>query len=312
MLPSKAFPFRGIYAATLLPLDASGAIEPDRLAEHLRSCTAPDGIVGVLCNGHAGEVHLLTRAERRQVVEIASATIGASRIIVSGVLSESLDEAVAHARDAQDAGADAILVFPPFSWSVAQDAAVIVAHHEALARAVDIPVVLYQSSVGSGGMAYSAAILERLVRIPGVVAVKEGSWESATYDRNLRLVQRVAPQVEVMASGDEHLLPCFAIGTTGSMVSLAAVIPQAIVRLKASIDSGDIEQARVINEHIQPLANLIYGCAPGSRASLRLKACLVHLGVWPSARTRREAEVLSPEENRVLGAALEKAVRWEG
>ena len=49
-----------------------------------------------------------------------------------------------------------------------------------------------------------------------------------------------------MASGDEHLLSCFMIGTEGSLVSLAIIIPEAIIGLHQSIISNNLKEARTI------------------------------------------------------------------
>ncbi|MEJ5141929.1 dihydrodipicolinate synthase family protein [Gluconobacter albidus] len=312
MIPASPTPFRGVYAATLVPFLEDGTLDEARFTQHLWDCTRAEGIVGILCNGHAGENHLLTREEKRRVVELAADTIGKDRIIVSGILSEDLDEACLHARDAIAAGADALLVFPPFSWAVSQDHDAIIAHHAAICEAVDAPIMLYQSSVGSGGMAYSLPILESLLRLPGIVAIKEGSWETNAYDKHRRLAARVAPHVDVMASGDEHLLPCFAIGTTGSLVSLAAILPVSLAKLWRAMENDDLPAARSIHDAIQPLANLIYGRAPSGRATLRLKACLVMQGKWPSCRTRKASDIIAPEEWQELSAALHDAMALEG
>ena len=237
MIPSTDRPFGGIYVATLTPFRRDGSLDDAMLAEHFRAATAEPGIVGVLCNGHAGEVFLLTRAERRRVVEIAADAIGRSHIVVSGVLAEASGEAADHAADAAAAGADAVLVFPPFSWALSQDDTTAVTHHEYVAAAAKLPMMLYQAGVASA-MAYRPEVLARLVQMPGVVAVKEGSWESAAYDRNRQLVREVAPHVAVMASGDEHLLSCFALGSEGSLVSLAVLMPAEIVALDRAVARG--------------------------------------------------------------------------
>jgi 4-hydroxy-tetrahydrodipicolinate synthase len=93
-------------------------------------------------------------------------------------------------------------------------------HHRMVVAASRLPLVLYQAGVGSGEMAYSAVVLEALVRLPNVVGIKEGSWESARYEANRRHIKRVAPRVAVMASGDEHLRRN-GDRKRGSMVSIA-------------------------------------------------------------------------------------------
>lgn len=285
MIPDTDHPFRGIYVATLTPFLASGSIDEGALADHFRTVTAEPGIVGVLCNGHAGESFLLSRDERRRVTALAADTIGRTRIVISGVLCEATEEAARHGADAAAAGADAVLVFPPFSWALSQDDTMAVTHHRRIAEASQLPMMLYQAGVSSA-LAYRPEVLARLVEIPGVVGIKEGSWESNAYDRNRRLVKSIAPHVEMMASGDEHLLSCFVLGSDGSLVSLAALMPGEIVALDRAVKAGDMERALVLHERIQPLANAIYGHPPGAHATARLKTCMVLLGRWRNAATR--------------------------
>ena len=306
MIPTTDRPFGGIYVAALTPFRLDGSIDERVLAEHFRSMTREDGIVGVLCNGHAGENFLLTREERRRVVEIAVETIGRSHIVVCGVLAEASSEAALHAEDAAKAGADAVLVFPPFSWALSQDDSMAVTHHEHVAKAAKLPLMLYQAGVSSA-MAYRPEVLARLVQLPGVVGIKEGSWESATYDRNRQLVQEIAPHVVMMASGDEHLLSCFALGTEGSIVSLAALMPAEIVALDRAVARGDLAEARALHARIQPLATAIYGLAPSGHATARLKACMALLGRWPNGATRPPITGITATETLLLEEALAQA-----
>lgn len=303
MIPSTPHPFRGIYVATLTPFRPDGSLDEAILAEHFRAETAEPGIVGVLCNGHAGESFLLRREERRRVVEIAAEAIGRTHVVVSGVLEEASDEAARHGADAAAAGADAVLVFPPFSWALSQDETMAVTHHERIAAAARVPMMLYQAGVASA-MAYRPEVLARLVQLPGVVGIKEGSWESAAYDRNRQLVKKVAPHVEMMASGDEHLLSCFALGSDGSLVSLAALMPGEIVALYRAVAAGDLPEARALHARIQPLATAIYGLAPSGHATARLKACMVLLGRWPHGDTRPPITGVMPMEKAALREAL--------
>ncbi len=306
MIPSTHRPFGGIYVAMLTPFRPDGSLDEAVLAAHVQAVTAEAGIVGVLCNGHAGESFLLSREERRRVVEITAGTVGRSHMVVSGVLAEASEEAASHARDARAAGADAVLVFPPFSWALSQDDAMAVTHHEHVAAAADLPVMLYQAGVGSA-MAYRPEVLARLVQMPDVVAIKEGSWESAAYDRNRQLVQEIAPHVAMLASGDEHLLSCFALGSEGSIVSLAALMPAEIVALDRAVARGDLTAARALHARIQPLATAIYGLAPTGHATARLKACMVLLGRWSNGFTRPPITGVTPVDTLLLGEALTQA-----
>jgi 4-hydroxy-tetrahydrodipicolinate synthase len=179
-------------------------------------------------------------------------------------------------------------------------------HHQRIADTCGIPMMLYQAGVASA-LAYRPRVLEQLVRLPNVVGIKEGSWESNTYDRNRRLVKSVAPHVAVMASGDEHLLSCFVVGSEGSLLSLAVLMPEAVVALDDAVRRGDLAEAQRLHERIQPLANAIYGEAPGCLATARLKACMVLTGEWRNGAPRPPITKLPENELARLEAALVKA-----
>ena len=307
MASDRSVNFRGIYAATLCPMQADGGIDEPALAAHLEEVTQVDGIAGVLINGHAGENFMLSRAEKARVTEIAKEVCGARSTLVCGVNAEDSQEAQRHVDDSAKAGADAVLVFPPFSWAISQDSEVALTHHRIANARSEMPMFLYQAGVGAGTMAYSPGVLAALVQLPNVVGVKEGSWETAAYEANLRLVHRFAPHVAMMASGDEHLFACFAIGSDGSLVSLAAIAPELVVGLDRSIQAGNLAEARKWNARIYPLAKTIYGTAPGGHATARLKACLKILGRLKSDAMRPPMGPLAASEIALLRQALTDA-----
>ncbi len=307
MIAQQPDPFHGIYAATLCPLHDDGRIDEATLARHLEANARVPGMKGLLINGHAGENFLLSREEKRRVTDIAFEVCGKHSLLVCGINAEDSFEAQRHVDDARAAGADAALVFPPFSWALSQDARMAVTHHRIANANAAMPLMLYQAGVNAGTLAYRPEVLAELAQLPYVVGVKEGSWEAAAYEAHRRLVKRVAPHVAMMASGDEHLLTCFAIGSEGSLVSLAAVVPELVIDLDLAVKRGDLAQARSLNERIYPLAKAIYGTAPGGHATARLKTCLKLLGRIPSDAMRAPMGPLPREEVAALERALADA-----
>lgn len=299
--------FRGIYAANVCPFTDDFSIDHQSLAEHVAAIAAVDGITGFLTNGHAGENYLLTRGEKKQVLEIVRDTIGPAHQIIAGIHAEGSTEAALEASDAELAGADALLVFPPFSWATSRSDEEVLAHHRSVIDAVDLPIMLYAAPVSSG-MAYGQELLGELVRQPRVVGIKEGSWETAHYEANRRLVKSINPECAVMASGDEHLLTCFVLGTEGSQVSIACIVPELVVELYSAVEAGDLSRAQAAHARLYPLATAIYGTAPARHAHARIKTCLMMLGRLKSDRVRPPIGSLSDQARRVLEQALGQAV----
>ncbi|QHP71641.1 dihydrodipicolinate synthase family protein [Bradyrhizobium sp. LCT2] len=299
---------RGIHAATIVPMTPDFEIDETRLADHVASVASTPGINGLLVNGHAGENFVLSLAEKQRVVELAREYAPKDCLIVSGVNHESSLEAAREAAVLERAGADGLLVFPPNSWALAHADDCVIAHHRHIRDATTVPLMLYAAPVGAGAMAYAPSLLEQLVADPRFVAIKEGSWEVATYEQNLRLIRKLRAEFVVLGSGDEHLLTSYLVGSAGSQVSLACVVPELVVSLWNAAEAGDWEQARAAHEKLYPLAVAIYRDAPGGRATVRLKACLKLLGRLSCDAARPPQPPATSNELR----ALEQALRIAG
>ncbi|MCW2085435.1 UNVERIFIED_ORG: 4-hydroxy-tetrahydrodipicolinate synthase [Bradyrhizobium japonicum] len=251
---------------------------------------------------------MLSLAEKQRVVELAREYAPKDCLIVSGVNHESSLEAAREAAVLERAGADGLLVFPPNSWALAHADDCVIAHHRHIRDATTVPLMLYAAPVGAGAMAYASSLLEQLVADPRFVAIKEGSWEVATYEQNLRLIRKLRAEFVVLGSGDEHLLTSYLVGSAGSQVSLACVVPELVVSLWNAAEAGDWEQARAAHEKLYPLAVAIYRDAPGGRATVRLKACLKLLGRLSCDAARPPQPPATSNELR----ALEQALRIAG
>ncbi|MBR0956615.1 dihydrodipicolinate synthase family protein [Bradyrhizobium japonicum] len=298
---------RGIHAATVLPMTPDFEVDEAQLAAHVISVSSTPGINGLLVNGHAGENFVLSLSEKRRVVELARQH-AKECLIVSGVNHESSLEAAREAAALEQAGADGLLVFPPNSWALGHADDCVIEHHRHIRDATTVPLMLYAAPVGAGAMAYAPPLLTRLAADPRFVAVKEGSWEVAAYEQNLRLIRKLRPDFVVLGSGDEHLMTSYILGSAGSQVSLACVVPELVVGLWTAAEAGDWERARAAHEKLYPLAIAIYREAPGGRATVRLKACLKLLGRLSCDAARPP----QPPATRGELQALEQALRTAG
>ena len=298
---------RGIHAATIVPMTSDFLVDEPALAAHIASVASVPGINGLLVNGHAGENFVLSLTEKRRVMEVAREHAPKNCLVVSGVNHESSLEAAREAAALEQAGADGLLVFPPNSWALAHADDCVIEHHRRVCDATTIPLMLYAAPISAGAMAYPPQILQQLVADRRFVAIKEGSWEIAAYEQNLRLIRKLRPDFTVLSSGDEHLLTSYIIGTAGSQVSLAAVVPELVVNLWRAAEAGDWGQARAIHEKLYPLAAAIYRDAPGGRATARLKVCLKLLGRLACDLVRPPQLPVTSSEQRALELALRTA-----
>jgi 4-hydroxy-tetrahydrodipicolinate synthase len=302
---SKSAPLpAGIHAAVVLPFHEDYSLDEESYRRQLDFVLRHEGITGLLVNGHAGENNLTSDEEKERVVRLTRDAAARPISITTGVYSESTVLAVRQAQRLEAAGADALLVFQPNSWALGAEPNSIVTHHRTIHDAVRAPIMLYQAPVTSGKFAYSSAVLSELMQLERLAAVKDGSWEIAASELIRDQIKRERPDVVVYGSGDEHLLVNYLIGTDGSQVSLAAVIPELICALWDAAEAEDWRRAKECHRLMQPLATLIYRQAPGSRAVARLKACLRLRGVIANDVVRPPSAPLPAEEYPALEAAL--------
>ncbi len=294
----------GIHAATLCPLTEDGRISPEELEAHVTHIASAESINGLLINGHAGEGGLMSPEERIRVARLTRMSVPKACFLTVGITSESTSAAIREAEAAAEAGADAVLVFPPNHWALGLDETIVLEHHRAIAQVSGLPLVLYKAPLGWGRLSYSIDLLSRLCELEAVAGIKEGAWEVSAYEELWRRIKSERPGVSVMASGDEHMLACYQIGTDGSQVSLAAVVPDLVTGLFAAAKAGDWVRARDLHERIYPLACEIYRRVPAYLATARLKACLKLTGQIESDRVKRPMRQLTEAETSRLRDVL--------
>ena len=140
---------KGIYAATVVPLRKNKSIDIGALSNHIKDIIKTEGIKGLLLNGHAGENFTLNVNEQIKVIEIAKKYKNLDKKLISGLNFEDPLLASNVANKMIKAGADAILIFPPFSWSQGISHEMIYQHHETICNKISRRSIQYSGySIG--------------------------------------------------------------------------------------------------------------------------------------------------------------------
>jgi 4-hydroxy-tetrahydrodipicolinate synthase len=159
----------GIYTAIVTPFTSADAFD-EAAFRKLIEFQIGAGISGLLVIGGSGEFVSLTPAERQRVVEVAIDQTAKRIPILVGALAPGTREVQATVRHAAKAGADAVLVLPTYYIKASADG--VCEHFARVADTASIPIVAYNNT-GRTGITLDVSILERLARIPAIVALKE-------------------------------------------------------------------------------------------------------------------------------------------
>ncbi|WP_066520866.1 5-dehydro-4-deoxyglucarate dehydratase [Curtobacterium ammoniigenes] len=158
----------------------SGAVDAELTAEHIRS-RLPDGPGGVFAACGTGEFHALSAAEVGVVTRAAVGVVAGSVPVVAGA-GGPLGHAVECARAAADAGADALLVLPPYLVNAPMSG--IVAYVEAVIAASPLPVIVYHRA----NARLDEQAVARLAANARVVGFKDGVGDVGVAQQLVRAV----------------------------------------------------------------------------------------------------------------------------
>ncbi len=289
--------FDTIFPAVAVPFNEDNTINETEFRNYLDWVVSYDGIDGVVCNGHTGEITGLTAAERKRVTEIVHDEVGDKVTVVSGVSSESTAGAIQGAKDAKAAGADGILLMPPHMWlrfGFTEESAFQFVKDISDQADIDIIIHLYPATSKAF---YPLDLLLRMCKeISHVKAVKMGTRVQSVYEREVRALRKESPETKLLTCHDEYILSSLFPGMDGAVLGFAACIPELITAGFKAYYQDDWKKIHDIDDRIYAMANVIYhGGQPSGEAHARLKEVLVQRGIFSNALMRKPVMPLSKE-----------------
>lgn len=290
-------PWSGVFAATLCPFNDDYTIDETGLRAYSRYLASVDGLRGLVCNGHTGEVMGLTASERVQVTAIMAEEVGDRVKIISGICCEGSFEAVEHAKAAKDAGADAILLMPCHHWlRFGRTPDTAIGYFADVAEGADMPIILHQYPNWCKAT-YSLSEMLAIAAIPQVVAIKMGTRDFSRIEHEYRILKQEQPDVPHLSCHDEYLLPSILAGADGVLVGFAGFVPELIVALTRAAIAGDLDEANRVQEWIYKLNKMVYRFGePSSDAHQRMKVAMTLQGRFPSMVVRPPLRALGDAE----------------
>jgi len=301
-------PWSGVFAATLCAFHEDESIDTEGLCRYVRELAGVDGIQGLVCNGHTGEIMSLRPDERAHVTTtFVKALADAPRRVkvISGVAAEGSLEAIDHAIAAREAGAEAILLMPPHHWlRFGRNATTAVGFVHDVAESAGIDIILHQYPAWTKA-GYSLAEMQEIVAHPRVVMIKMGTRDMSRWLYDYEQLKGIKPEISIVTCHDEFLLPTLLEAADGALVGFAGFAPKLIVEMVHAALDGDLSRAKQAQQHVAPLARLIYNFGePGCAAHQRMKAARWLLERFPSPHFRRPVRPLPGEEIERIRSSL--------
>jgi 4-hydroxy-tetrahydrodipicolinate synthase len=289
------FSLRGTFTALVTPFSAEDGSIDFPAFERLLEAQIAGKIDGLVPCGTTGESPTLSEEEKFAIVQ-RSVQVAAGRVpVLAGIGANDTKKALAQARSAVEAGADAVmLVMPPYSRP-SQSA--LCDYVEQVASSVRCPLVVYNVPSRTSVSIDVDTLIEAANRAPNVVGLKDASG-NVTYCQSL--LARVGNRLSVMSGDDALTLSMMAVGAQGVISVTSNVLPHAVGRvvhaaLEGRYDAAMKEHHRLLNVHDAMF------CAPSPGP---VKTALAQRGLMQSY-VRPPLDLPTPGQKARILAALE-------
>ena len=211
--------FTGAAVAIITPMHADGTVNFEELGRIIDDQIAHGTDAIVIC-GTTGESAALSHEEHVECIRFAVKHTAKRVPVIAGTGSNDTAFAIEISKEAEEAGADALLLVTPYYNKTSQ--AGLIAHYTAIANAVTLPCIIYNVPSRTG-VNLQPATLAELAKLPNVNAVKEASG-------NISQVADVAAlcgeELNIYSGNDDQIVPILSLGGKGVISVLSNVAPQ--------------------------------------------------------------------------------------
>jgi 4-hydroxy-tetrahydrodipicolinate synthase len=242
--------FRGSYSVIVTPFTADGSHLDVDAQRRFLDWQIASGVPGVIVLGTTGEFLTVSDEERIQLVKATVKHVAGRIPVLVGTMNASTTRAVRYSREAEEFGADGLMIVPPYYYTPTEDE--IFGYYRAIAEAVSIPIMLYNNPVTSN-VDMSAKLVGRLSRtFENVRYIKEASMDVArVYD----IIEETEGVMNVFAG--ERIVESFLLGAVGYVNPYGNYIPRASTRIWDLLTEGQFDDAKRIQRLITRLDAVI-------------------------------------------------------
>jgi 4-hydroxy-tetrahydrodipicolinate synthase len=303
-----------LIPAVPVPFDSQGRIDV-AAQERYAQWMSRQSVAGVAVWAHTGHGLRLSESDRASVLECWRKAMAPPRLVIAAagaprnlaIPDQVIMAARSMARQALEAGADALLVHPPVAFRQHADRGRLVLDFHAAIAEQGLPLVLFWLYTEAGGLDYSPHFLRQLLAIPAVVGIKVATLDSVmTFQDIAALIAAAAPEKILVTGEDRFLGYSLMCGAEAALIGMGAACTSLQARLLETHRQGPAEEFLALSRQVDDLARVTFH-APMEGYIQRMLWCLVHQGVIPRESAHDPwAPPLDPSEFDAIGQCLRR------
>ena len=291
----KKVEIKGIIPPIVTPMYEDESINTDELRRQVER-QIKNGVHALFCFGTNGEGYILNGKEKELVLKTVIDQVKGRIPVYAGTGCISTKETIEQSKMAEAAGADVLSIITPSFAKASQ--AELYTHYETVAKAVDLPIVLYNIPMRTGN-ALEPETVARLAEIDNIVGAKDSSGNFDNLKAYIDLTKE--KDFAVLAGNDGLILKCLKAGGRGGIAGRANVYPHTMASIYNSFIAGDLEAAQRYQDSVQSFGDVLKFGNPNT--IIKMAANLLGYPVGPC---RAPFNQLSEEGLAALKKVLEE------
>lgn len=270
-------------------LDAAGL---ERLIEHILA----GGVHGLFILGTTGEGPSLSYRLRRELIQQTCTMVRQRVPVLVGITDTSFVESVSLARHSANAGADAVVLAPPYYMPEGQPE--LREYLEHLLPELPLPLFLYNMPPLTK-VPFEMETVRWAIDRPGIVGMKDSSG-SMSYVNQLITLRRQRPEWTVLVGPEELLAESVLMGGDGGVNGGANFFPRLYVALYEAARIGDLPRARELQRRVQQVVAQIYRVGKHPSAVVKgIKCAAACLGLCDDFMAEPFHKFRAPERQKI-------------
>lgn len=244
--------FKGAGVAIVTPFNERFEVDYEKLGELIEFQIANKTDSIIIC-GTTGEASTLTHEEHLECIKYTVKKVNKRVPVIAGTGSNCTDTAIFLSKEAEQHGADGLLVVTPYYNKATQKG--LIGHYTAIAKSVSLPIIMYNVPGRTGCNMLPQTVATLVKNVDNIVGIKEASSNIAQVAEIMSLTQG---NIDLYSGCDEMIVPVMSLGGVGVISVLSNIAPKETHDMVAKYLEGDVNTSRDLQLKYLPLINALF------------------------------------------------------
>ena len=286
--------FKGAGVALVTPMNKDGSVNYETL-EQLIEFQIKNGTDAIITCGTTGESATLTPEEKRKVIKFTIEKTAKRIPVIAGTGCNNTQAALMSSLEAQELGADGLLIVTPYYNKTSQSG--LVKHYTYIADRVHIPIILYNVPSRTGVNINSETCAE-LAKHPNICAIKEASGDISQVAKIKNLC---GDNLDIYSGNDDQIVPLLSLGGIGVISVFSNICPREChLLVKEYLEENTKIASKMQIKYLELMNAMFCDVNP-----IPVKEALNMMG-YNCGRCRMPLDILSEENCKKLENTMKK------